>query len=174
MSVFYSSHTIKGSGADGQGYTITIIRSPNGTLVSGSTYDYPILSSVNLTCVVNSSPSPSGITYRWNTTGCFTNEKHRDSTCFPTGQITQSVIGNNLLAEDAGTISCIVTINDTNYTSDPLTLRISGTCIVCMQVLVNCCYACMTLHVPNPVLFCDRIKSVDYLPLMHTLCYNNN
>ena len=64
--------------------------------------------------------------YQWDTTGCFTNNARNTPTCFPTGQTTQSVTGNNLLAEDAGTITCAVTIGVVDYTSDPLTLRISG------------------------------------------------
>jgi len=69
--------------------------------------------------------------YQWNTTRCFTNDLHTIPTCFPTGQTTQSVTDNNLLAEDAGTITCTVTINGVDYTSGPLTLRISGKCTVC-------------------------------------------
>ena len=63
---------------------------------------------------------------QWDTTGCFTNNAHTTPTCFPIGQTTQNVTGNNLLAEDAGTITCTVTIGGVDYTSGPLTLRISG------------------------------------------------
>ena len=38
----------------------------------------------------------------------------------------QNVTGNDLNAEDAGTITCIVTISGSDYTSEPFTLRISG------------------------------------------------
>ncbi|XP_065904304.1 receptor-type tyrosine-protein phosphatase delta-like isoform X2 [Dysidea avara] len=112
--------------------TVTIVSNPAGTLVSGSTntFDYPILSSVTLTCMVTSSDG-STITvtnYQWNTGGCYTHPDHDsgDPTCFPTGQTTQSVTGNDLTAEDAGTITCTVTIGGVDYTSGPLTLRISG------------------------------------------------
>ena len=66
--------------------------------------------------------------YQWNTTGCYTNTAHNSGnpTCFPTGQTTQSVTENHLTAEDAGTITCIVIIDGVDYTSEPLTLRISG------------------------------------------------
>ena len=64
--------------------------------------------------------------YQWNTGGCFTNNAHNTPTCFSAGQTTQNVTGNNLLAEDAGTITCTVTIGGVDYTSGPLTLRISG------------------------------------------------
>jgi len=111
-------------------YTATIISSPAGTPVSGSanTFDYPILSRVTLTCMVTSNDgSPFAVTnYSWDTAGCFTNHVHNVSTCFPAGQTSQSVTDNNLLAEDAGTITCATTIGGVKYTSGPLTLRISG------------------------------------------------
>ena len=118
-------------GIDGQ-FAVTIASNPAGTPASGSTntFDYPILSSVTLTCMVDPSP-PADATYQWNTT-CFTNNAHNTPTCFPTGQTTQNVTGNNLLAEDAGTITCTVTIGDVDYASEPLTLRISGTLIMCI------------------------------------------
>ena len=69
----------------------------------------------------------SVIDYQWNTTECFTNTKHDISTCFDTDRKRKNITVNNLLAEDAGTISCTVTIGDRRYTSEPLTLRVSGT-----------------------------------------------
>jgi len=109
--------------------TVTIVSTPAGTPVSGSTntFDYPLLSSVTLTCMVDPSP-PAGASYWWTTTGCFTNSCG-EMRCFPAGQTTQNVTGDNLLAEDAGTINCTVTIFGVNYTSGSLTLRISGICI---------------------------------------------
>ena len=106
---------------------------PAGTPVSGSnnTFDYPILSNVTLTCMVDPSP-PAGATYRWSTS-CFTNNRHDTQTCFPAGQTTQSVNTNSLLAEDAGSIACTVTISGTNYASDLFTLRVSGMCTVSLQ-----------------------------------------
>ena len=106
--------------------------------------------------MVNPTPS-SSVTYLWNTTGCYTNSKFTGSNpeCFPHGETTQNVIGNNLNAEDAGTITCTVTISGRNYTSGPFTLRISGeqlvycviTCIVyckqCMLILLATCYCCI-------------------------------
>ena len=65
------------------------------------------------------------------------------------------VTGNNLNAEDAGTITCTVTISGSDYTSEPFTLRISGeqlvycviACIVyckqCMLLLLATCYCCI-------------------------------
>ncbi|XP_065911372.1 cell adhesion molecule-related/down-regulated by oncogenes-like isoform X2 [Dysidea avara] len=114
--------------------TVTIVSAPAGTPVSGSTntYDYPILSSVTLTCMVTSSDgSILNVTnYQWDTTGCYTHPAHNNGNpvCFPTGQTTQSVTGNDLTAEDAGTVTCTVTIGgvDGDYTSGPLTLHISG------------------------------------------------
>jgi len=107
--------------------TVTIVSTPTGTQVSGSpnTFDYPILSSVTLTCMVDPSP-PAGTTYQWNTQDCYTNSHQTNPTCFPANQTTQSVTGNNLLAEDAGTITCTTTIHGLVYTSRSFTLRISG------------------------------------------------
>ena len=117
-------------------YTATIMSTPAGTPVSGSTntFDYPILSSVTLTCMVTPTP-PVGATYRWST-GCFTNDRHRDQTCFPVGQTTQSVNTDSLLAEDAGVVACIVTISGVDYGSDLLTLRVSGMCTVCDVMII--------------------------------------
>ena len=119
---------------------VAIVSSPAGTPVSGSTntFDYPILSSVTLTCMVE--PSSLTVTsYQWNTTGCYTNSKFTgsDPQCFPHGQTTQSVTGNDLNAEDAGTITCTVTISGSDYTSEPFTLRISG------EQLVYCVITCI-------------------------------
>ena len=93
------------------------------------------MSSVTLTCIVTSS---NGLmldvtNYQWNTTGCYTtvDRNSGNPTCFPDGQTTQSVTGSDLTAEDAGIISCTVTIGGDVYTSIPLTLRISGTMSVC-------------------------------------------
>jgi len=118
--------------------TVYIVSNPAGTPVSGSanTFDYPILSSVTLTCMVDPL-SPPGVTYQWNTGGCFTNNQHNVPTCFPTGQTTQNLTDNSLTAEDAGTITCTVTIGDDDYTSGPLTLRISG-----MHTVICTIYLC--------------------------------
>ena len=126
-------------GVDGQ-FTVTIVSNPAGTPVRGytNTFNYPILSSVTLTCmVIPSDGSTFTVTrYWWDTTECFTNYFHNTPTCFPTGQTTQSVNGNNLLAEDAGNITCTVTIGGVDYTSRPLTLRISGMYIIHFNVHV--------------------------------------
>ena len=121
------------SGVDNQtAFTVTIISSPAGIPVNGSTntFDYPILSSVTLTCDVTSDDdfSFNVTSYQWNTEGCYTNRNFNGGYpgCFPHGQITQNVTDDDVTAEDAGTITCTVTINNTNYTSEPFTLRISG------------------------------------------------
>ena len=66
--------------------------------------------------------------YQWNTAGCYTNTQFTPDNpqCFPHGKTTQKVIGKDLNAEDAGNISCTARIRDSDYTSEPLTLRISG------------------------------------------------
>jgi len=75
--------------------------------------------------------TPTVANYQWNTTGCFTNDLHNTPTCFPTGQTTQAVTGNNLLAEDGGTITCTANIVGVGtHSSRPLTLRVSGIYII--------------------------------------------
>ena len=70
-------------------------------------------------------PSTSTITYQWNTEGCYVNNQN-ERRCFPTGQTTQNVTEDDLLARDAGTITCTATIDGVEYTSGSFTLRISG------------------------------------------------
>ena len=93
-------------------------------------------------CMMDPSP-PAGATYRWNTGRCFTNGRHNTPTCFPVGQTTQSVIGYHLLAKDAGSIACAVTIGGVEYVSDVFTLRVSGSyvcnySVMCIMQQVNC------------------------------------
>ena len=121
------------SGGDGEAtHTVTIIRSPAGTPVSGSTntIDYPLLSSVTMTCNVTSNVGlPFAVTYQWNTAGCYSNPNFNGGNprCFPHGRVTQNVTDDDLTAEDAGTISCTATIDGSDsYTSESFTLRISG------------------------------------------------
>ena len=134
--------------------TVTIVSNPAGTPVSGSThtFDYPILSSVTLTCMVEPMPS-SSVTYQWNTTGCYTNTQFTSSgpECFPHGQTTQSVTDSDVNAEDAGTITCTVTISGSDYTSEPFTLRISG------EQLAYCVIACI-VYCKQCMLFPQTIK----------------
>ena len=96
------------------------------------------MSSVTLTCnVAVDDGSPVTVdSYRWNTVGCYTHPNHNNGnpTCFPDGK---SVTDNDVTAEDAGTITCTVTISGSDYTSGPFTLRISG------EQLVYCVLACM-------------------------------
>ena len=132
-------------------YTVTIISNPAGAPVNGSnnTFDYPILSNVTLTSMVTSSDGskPTMINYQWNTTGCYTSTKHNIPTCFPTGQTTQNVTGNDLLAEDAGTITCTVTIDSMSYSSGPFTLCISGIEVFKKQNNNNYIYGRLSHHV---------------------------
>ena len=126
-----------------------------------NTFDYPILSNVTLTCNVasNGGPLHDEIHYEWNTDACYTNSKFTPDNpkCFPHGQMIQSVTGNYLNAEDAGTITCTAVIftGVVRLTSGQFTLHISGeqlvycviTCIVyckqCMLLLLATCYCCI-------------------------------
>ena len=74
-------------------------------------------------------PTPlttSTITYQWNTGGCYANN-FNESICFPTGHTAQNVTEDDLLARDAGTITCTTTIDGVDRTSNQFILRVSGT-----------------------------------------------
>ena len=144
--------------------TVTIVSSPAGTPVSGSTntFDYPILSNVTLTCMVDPTPS-SSVTYQWNTAGCYNNPKFTGSNpqCFSRGQATLSVTGDDLNAEDAGTITCTVTISGSDYTSEPFTLRISGEQLVyCVIACIVYCKQCMLLLLATYACYCCIIHQL--------------
>ena len=110
---------------------ISIISSPAGTPVNGSsnTFDYPILTSVNLLCnVTTADGSPvTATSYSWSATNCYDRTGGVQSPCFYSGgQTGTNITENNLLAPDAGTVTCSATIAGVDVTSDPLTLRIAG------------------------------------------------
>ena len=110
---------------------VTIVTNPEGTPVNGSnnTFDYPILTSVSLLCMATM-PDGSPVTassYSWTATNCYDHTDGVDDPCFYSGGRTgNNITENSLLAPDAGTVTCTVTIGGTSFTSDPLTLRISG------------------------------------------------
>ena len=65
--------------------------------------------------------------YWWTAVECYTRTGGVRDPCFYSyNPIGQNITGPNLLAPDAGTVTCTATIDGTEYTSDPLTLRISG------------------------------------------------
>ena len=89
--------------------------------------------------------SPVTVTsYRWNAMDCYNNSRGVNDPCFySNGQTNQSITGNNLRAQDAGIVRCTATIGSTDYTSDPLTLRISGELEWYIHLLfksINCCW----------------------------------
>ena len=116
----------------GGGQTVTIVTDPAGTPVDGQpgTFDYPILTSVTLMCMETTSDgSPVTVTsYEWTATNCYTRTGGILNPCFYSlGFATgQNITSNGLLAPDAGTVTCTATIDGVDYTSDQLTLRISG------------------------------------------------
>ena len=92
-----------------------------------------------MTCMVESVLTFTVDSYQWNTRECYSHPDHNSGnpTCFPTNQTTQNVTGNNLLAEDAGTITCTATIGGVELTSGPLKLRVSGTLINAVYVFLS-------------------------------------
>ena len=150
-------------GVNGQLYTVAIVSTPAGIPVSGSTntFDYPILSSVTLTCMVTSSDGSKFTVhvtaYRWDTRGCFTNNRHYNPTCFPTGQTTQNVTDNDLLAEDAGTITCTATIGGVDYLSNLFTIRVSGKCTSICTMTCRTLSILYLLHLCLTLEFCHTV-----------------
>ena len=110
---------------------VTIVTDPEGTAVIGSinTFDYPILTSVNLLCIATM-PDGSPViasSYSWTATNCYDHTGGVQSPCFYGGSRTgYNITDSNLLAPDAGTVTCTATVAGVNYISDLLTLRISG------------------------------------------------
>ena len=117
-------------GVDGQ--TVTIVTDPAGIPVHGqnNTFDYPILTSITLMCIVTAvDESPATVTsYNWR---CLANNPCEFFSAGVSSQTQQNIIRNNLRAQDASTIICTATIGGTEYTSDPLILRISGKLDIC-------------------------------------------
>ena len=110
---------------------VTIVTVPTGMPVTGSTntFDYPILTSVTLMCnAIAADGSPVTVTsYSWNATNCYNHTGGVEDPCFYSGgQTGQNITGDNLLASDAGTVTCTATVGSYIYTSASLTLRISG------------------------------------------------
>ena len=111
--------------------SVTIVTDPEGTPVNGSnnTFDYPILTSVSLLCMATTEDGSSVTvtSYSWTATNCYNHAGGVQSPCFySSGCIGYNITDNSLLAPDAGTVTCTVTIGGVNFTSDPLTLRIAG------------------------------------------------
>ena len=131
---------------------VTIVTDPPGIPVTGTTntFDYPILTRVNLTCYVTT-PDGSPVTatsYRWTGTNCYTGSGGVNDPCFYDGQTGQTITDSNgVLAPDAGTVICTATVAGVDYTSEPLTLRISGEQLIkimrkstCFPLLCICIY----------------------------------
>ena len=109
---------------------VTIVTFPKGTPVNGSnnTFDYPILTSVSLLCMVTTQDgSPVAVTsYSWTATNCYSHTGGVRNPCFYSSGTENNITEISLLAPDAGTVTCTASIAGFDYTSDPLTLRISG------------------------------------------------
>ena len=67
--------------------------------------------------------------------------------------------GNDILPEDAGTITCSVIIDSVNYTSEPFTLRISGEqlvqCVITYTVYYKqCSLLLLSFYIHATVVLC--------------------
>ena len=78
--------------------------------------------------IVSDGSSVTMTTYEWTAINCYTRTGGVQNPCFyGLGTATgQNVTSSGVVATDAGTVSCTATIDGMEYTSDPLTLRISG------------------------------------------------
>ena len=79
--------------------------------------------------VTASDGSPVAVTsYEWTAINCYDRVGGVQDPCFySVGDRTgQNITSSGVLAPDAGKVICIATIDGLGYTSDPLTLRISG------------------------------------------------
>ena len=123
-----------------------IIRNPAGSPVldQPNTYHYPLLSNITLTCMtISENEIPLMPTsYHWNTTGCYTNPSYNSGNqgCFPNGRTTRDVTGYHLTAKDAGTITCSVMVSGHSFTSNPITLQISGISSLCPYICSTSTY----------------------------------
>ena len=111
--------------------TVFIKTVPAGIPVQGqnNTFDYPILTNVTLMCMVTpvNGSSHTVTSYLWTAVNCYKHSEGINDSCFYGGNKTgQNITGHDLLAQDAGTVTCNATIDGANYTSDPLSLRIAG------------------------------------------------
>ena len=82
-------------------------------------------------CMATAADGSSPVTvtsYEWTANDCYTHSGYVQNPCFYSlpSAMGQNVTGINLLATDAGAVTCTATIDGIDYTSDPLTLRISG------------------------------------------------
>ena len=128
------------------GINVTIVTNPEGTPVNGSsnTFDYPILTSVSLICIVTT-PDGSPVTatsYSWTATNCYNRTGGVQSSCFYSGGRTgYNITGDSLLASDAGNVTCTATIAaGVDFTSDPLTLCISGKHLMHLMIKLYAVY----------------------------------
>ena len=115
----------------GVNINITTVIYPDGIAVTGSNniFDYPILTSVILLCMATTEDGlPVTVTsFSWTATNCYNHTGGVQDPCFYGGDLAiGNITTSNLLAQDAGTVTCSATVDGVSFTSDPLTLRISG------------------------------------------------
>ena len=68
------------------------------------------------------------ISYSWTAVNCYSRSGGVQDPCFYSlpSATGQNITSTGVLAPDAGNVTCTATIDGINYTSDPLTLRVSG------------------------------------------------
>ena len=103
------SHTVEGD------YSVTVISVPLAN--QSDIFEFPAGSNLTLTCMVTPTP-PSDSQFSWScSTGCFVDM-----------EIDQSVNITELEVTDSGELNCSVIIDDVEYTSESVELRVTGEC----------------------------------------------
>ena len=95
-------------------YIVNVITDP---LFDGANniIEFPVGSNLTLTCMVTPTP-PSDSEFSWScSTGCFVDM-----------EIEQSVNITELEQTDSGELNCSVIIDDVEYTSESIELRVTG------------------------------------------------
>ena len=103
------SHTVEGD------YSVTVISVPLAN--QSDIFEFPAGSNLTLTCMVTPTP-PSDSEFSWScSTGCFVDM-----------EMEQSVNITELEVTDSGELNCSVIIDDFEYTSESVELKVTGKC----------------------------------------------
>ena len=95
-------------------YTVTIVTDPPSDNAN-NVIEFPVESNLTLTCMVTPTP-PSDSEFSWScSTGCFVDM-----------EMEQSVNITELEAMDSGELNCFVIIDDVEYASELVELRVIG------------------------------------------------
>ena len=149
-------HTVEGD------YSVTVISVPLAN--QSDIFKFPAGSNLTLTCMVTPTPPPDS-KFSWScSTGCSVDK-----------EIEQSVNITELEVKDSGELNCSVIIDDVEYTSESVELRVTGECNTwpnCKNFILQnlvLYYAYSLLFIPPGNFFC-----IQSLPIFTNiiLCVN--